>query len=292
MRVLKMLRNVVLFILIWAVTTAVVFSVASFIIIKINRHLNENVTVTRYTYADPDIPSGFDGYKILVISDLHDAPFAEQIINLIYENKPDVIVMTGDMAQLPDNSVQESAKIGKAVGKDFPIYAVSGNHETQGEGYYEIIDSWEWHNITPLENGTAWLDSGGDSILLIGLKDPIQSNVSDDCLEEMRKFVKDSIPETGTFSILLNHRAGLYPELKDTGVNLILSGDLHGGIVRLPLLGGLIGKDVDLFPQYAYGYVKEKDSAAMIVSGGCDKNPRKKRFLNQPELVLITLKAT
>lgn len=292
MRVLKIFRNIVLFILIWAVTTAVVFAVAAFIVMKVNKRQIENVTVTKYTYTDPDLPNSFDGYKILVISDLHDAPFSGQIIDLIRKNKPDVIVMTGDMSQLPAGSVQESAKIGKAVGKEIPIYAVSGNHERQGDYYDEIIESWEWHNIIPLENDTAWLDSKNDSILLIGLKDPMQDDVSEERLEEMRTFVRDAIPKKKTFTILLNHRAGLYPELKDTGVDLILSGDLHGGVIRLPFVGGLIGKDNELFPKYTYGVVKEKGGATMIVSGGCDKNPKKPRLLNQPELVLVTLKAS
>ena len=52
----------------------------------------------------------------------------------------------------------------------------------------------------------------------------------------------------------------------------------------------MIGKDFDLFPKYSYGFIKEGSSSAMIVSGGCDKNPQKKRVFNQPELVLITLK--
>lgn len=292
MRFLKVLKKIVLFILLWALTNAIVLPAALFITVKINDRLNESVTVKRYTYSDPDLPSGFDGYRILVISDLHDAPFSDQIIDLIRKQDPNVVVMTGDMSQLPEWSVQESAKIGKAVGGEYPIYAVSGNHERQGDGYEEILASWKWHNIVALENDTARLECGNDSILLIGLKDPKQEPVSEGRLEEMRAFVRGSLPEEKTFSILLNHRAGLYPELKDTGVDLILSGDLHGGIVRLPFVGGLFGKDFEMYPSYAYGYVKEGDSAAMIVSGGCDKNPKKKRFLNQPELVLITLKCS
>ena len=290
MKALKILRNIILFILIWAVTTALVFSAAVLISVQVNNNLNEHVTVKQYTYMDAGIPAGFDGYKILVISDLHDAPFGDQITEQIRRQNPDVIVMTGDMSQLPASSVQVSSAIGKAVGGDYPIYAVSGNHETQGDGYDEIISAWKGHNITPLENDKVWLDHGGDSILLIGLKDPKQDVVSESRLEDMRAFIRDSIPGKDTFSILLSHRAGLYPDLKDEGANLILSGDLHGGIIRLPIIGGLIGKDFDLLPRYSYGYIKEGSSSAMIVSGGCDKNPKKRRVFNQPELVLVTLK--
>lgn len=87
------------------------------------------------------------------------------------------------------------------------------------------------------------------------------------------------------------HRAGLYPEIKDTGVDLILSGDMHGGIIRLPFVGGLIGKRMqgDILPKYEYGFIQEDNASAMIVSGGCDKNPEKKRYFNPPEVVLVTL---
>ena len=97
--------------------------------------------------------------------------------------------------------------------------------------------------------------------------------------------------DADTFSILLSHRADLYPDIKDTGVDLILSGHLHGGIVRLPFVGGLIDKDkkVSISSEYEYGVYKEDGNATMIVSGGCDKNPKKRRIFNPPEVLVITL---
>lgn len=64
-------------------------------------------------------------------------------------------------------------------------------------------------------------------------------------------------------------------------MDLILSGHLHGGIIRLPFVGGLVGKNKEesLLPGYAYGTYKEGDSATMIVSGGCDKNDKREDYL-------------
>ena len=108
----------------------------------------------------------------------------------------------------------------------------------------------------------------------------------------IRGNIEYELSKRDDFSILLSHRADIYPGIKDTGADLILSGHLHGGIVRLPFLGGIIGKNEkkSFFPYYEYGFYKEDDCAAMIVSGGCDKNPQKRRFFNPPEILLITLK--
>ena len=137
------------------------------------------------------------------------------------------------------------------------------------------------------------LTKNGEKITLAGIKDPRHDEVT----EYKKKVIKDNIAYElskypDNFSILLNHRADIYPVIKDTGVDLILSGHLHGGIIKLPFVGGIIGKDGEnsLLPAYEYGVIKEGDSATMIVSGGCDKNPQKKRYFNPPELVLITLK--
>lgn len=269
--------------------TLIVFALA---VLFINEKVNEKVFLTEYTFEHSEIPKGFDGYKILVVSDLHEAPFSDMIIEHINEQKPDIIVFTGDMAQLPYHSIDETVKIGKAV-CDIPIYAVSGNHDTQGGAYDKIIDTlWE-SGVIPLDDDSVCLEKNGDTILLLGIRDPEHDMVSDKQAGEIRRQIESEFPDGPCFSVLLSHRADLYPEIKDTSADLILSGHLHGGIIRLPFVGGLIGRSVEnkLLPEYEYGLIKEENSASMIVSGGCDKNPEKKRYFNPPEVVLVTLKS-
>lgn len=268
-------------------TVAVLIFAALFL----NEKINEYVFLTEYTFSHSEVPEDFDGYKIFMISDLHEAPFSKQIIEHINEQKPDVVVITGDMAQLPDRSIQETQKIGKAI-TDIPVYAVSGNHDTQGGAYKEIYRALKDSNIIPLDDSSVCLEKGSSGILLLGIKDPMQDVVSDEKIENIRRKIERQFPKGPCFSILLSHRADLYPKIKNTGVDLILSGHLHGGIIRLPFVGGIIGKNPEkpLFPEYEYGMYNEPSAASMIVSGGCDKNPQKKRYFNPPEVVLITLK--
>lgn len=274
-------------------TIIIALILLTFLILGINKKKNGTVVLTQYAFAHEEIPSAFDGYKIMFISDLHEAPFAGQIIAHIRRAKPDIVAFGGDMVQLPDSSVDETIKIAEAVTEKYPdikLYAVSGNHETQGGSYDKIIKKISEANIIPLDNDSVCINKGLDSILLIGVKDPKDDEVSDKKIEKMRAQIKSEFPDGPCFSVLLMHRADLYPEIKNSGADLILSGHLHGGIVRLPFIGGLIGKeDTGVLPKYEYGFIREGDSACMIVSGGCDMNPKKERFFNPPEVVLITL---
>lgn len=278
----------------YAFIMIMIFIVSVLLAFFINEKINQKVHLTEYTYTDGQIPASFDGGKILFLSDLHEAPFAEDIISYAKEIKPDFFVITGDMTQLPYTKIDETLKIAKALNDmKIPIYAVSGNHERQGGEYDRIIDELWAADVYMLENSSIEIEKNGEKITLVGIKDPRHNEVT----EYKKKVIRENIAYelsrySDNFSILLSHRADIYPTVKDTGVDLILSGHLHGGIVRLPFVGGIIGKNGEnsLLPAYEYGTIKEGDSATMIVSGGCDKNPKKKRVFNPPELLLVTLK--
>lgn len=277
---------------IYLIVAMLVWVVIGIVALAANEKLNDHVRVKNYTVRDENIPKEFDGYKIMAVSDLHAAPFGDQIIAHADKQKPDLLVFTGDMTQLPDYNIQETVKIGEAV-SDIPKYYVSGNHERQTDQYYEILNVLPLGGITPLENDKVTLERDGAEILLMGVKDPKNDVVTEDRIEKMQNAIGSMLEDNDKYSILLNHRADLYPELKDCGEDLILSGHLHGGIIRLPFMGGLISGEglTEFFPEYDYGRFKEGDSAEMIVNGGCDKNPSKKRFFNPPEVVCITLES-
>ena len=71
--------------------------------------------------------------------------------------------------------------------------------------------------------------------------------------------------ETDAYCILMAHHP-LYAETYwKWGADLVLSGHLHGGIARLPLLGGVISPQFRLFPRYS-GDCYEKDGKYIVVS--------------------------
>ncbi len=90
-------------------------------------------------------------------------------------------------------------------------------------------------------------------------------------------------------SILLAHRPHYFNQYVDWGADLIFSGDTHGGMIRLPFIGGLIASDGGFFPEYDGGVYRDGQST-MIVSRGLGNYPINLRVFNRPELGVITLK--
>ncbi len=260
---------------------------AGLITYGINELANNHVRTTEYTYTNEKIPAAFNGYKIMVISDLHNAPFAEQILDIAKDEKPDVAVFTGDMVQLPDDWTNVAVQIGKALGEEIPLYAVTGNHETQNYSSELIMSELGEGGIASLDNSSVLIERDGEEILLAGLRDPKSDYLTAAQYENARNTAL-SLARDGVFGILLNHRADMYPEIKDSWAGLIISGHLHGGIIRLPFIGGIMGEG--FAPEYTYGFYSGGSGADMIVSGGCDLNPKKKRVFNPPEVLIITLR--
>ena len=256
-----------------------------------NESINKTVGLTTYDFYHEEIPASFDGYKIFMVSDLHNAPFSGEINEHIRNTKPDIIAFTGDMVQLPSDDLTEFLKIVKEFRDDIPCYFVSGNHEKQNKSYWDITCKLWDEGVIVLEDDSVEIKKNKDSFLLVGAQDPEFDTLEENHYDKIREEINEEFPDGPCFSVLLAHRADLYPEIKDTRADLILSGHLHGGIIRLPFVGGLIGREGTIeYPEYEYGLIKEGSSASMIVSSGCDQNPKKKRVFNPPEVVLITLK--
>ena len=91
------------------------------------------------------------------------------------------------------------------------------------------------------------------------------------------------------FNLLLTHRANLFPIVAPAGFDLVLSGHLHGGLIRIPFAGGLVSPDREWFPEFTSG-VYFRDKTKMVVSRGTDYDTSRLRVLNGPEVVKVTLK--
>ena len=80
------------------------------------------------------------------------------------------------------------------------------------------------------------------------------------------------------------------PTFMDTylkwGADLVTSGHLHGGVVRIPFVGGIISPQFVLFPKYS-GEMKSVGEATAVVSKGIGIHTIKVRLLNPAEIVVM-----
>ena len=249
------------------------------------------LSVTRLSLEFENLPWGFDGFKIVQLSDLHGSEFGQdnaRLIEAVEKEEPDIIALTGDFLD-EGKAGRELPARGALVAeliKLAPVYFVSGNHDWASGASSELFETLTAAGVVCLRNDFVYLERGGDVLVLGGVDDP--NGPAD--METPDEFVARLRGEApGAFTLLLAHRAywaERYPELD---VDLILCGHTHGGIVRLPFLGGVAGTNFALFPEYDAGLF-ETGSYKLYISRGLGNSVPLPRFLNTPELVSITLK--
>ena len=95
-------------------------------------------------------------------------------------------------------------------------------------------------------------------------------------------------PNKEKYHILLAHNPEYFEEYAEWGPDLVVAGHVHGGIMRLPVLGGVISPKLVLFPKYDGG-VFEKEDTTMVLSRGLGMHTLPVRIFNPGELVVIHL---
>ena len=93
---------------------------------------NLTIGTTEYTIVSNRIPEGFDGFRIVQISDLHNAQYGidnSRLLKQLSGTNPDIIVITGDMVDSRRTNFEISLAFAKEVLSYAPVYYVPGNHE-------------------------------------------------------------------------------------------------------------------------------------------------------------------
>lgn len=245
---------------------------------------SKKLEVTHYTYSSNRVPTSFDGYKIVQLSDIHCKSFGndnQRLIDEINALEPDLILITGDSIDSSHQDLTPLENLFRGISGTAPIYAISGNHEYDENAPYDaLMILYETYGIHNLDNQKVTITEGNESIQLVGI-DGLNMKAYWD-----KWFLTQE--DLDTFSILLNH----YPEqivyLAQYGYDIILSGHMHGGIIRIPKIGGVIGNKMKLFPTYDAGKYTAI-TTTMYVSRGLG-DARIPRINNRPEIVCITLK--
>ena len=248
--------------------------------------------VTRLELDFESLPEGFDGFRIVQLSDLHGSRFGEgnaRLIEKVRAEEPELIALTGDFLDegKTERELPELEALVRELAAIAPVYFVSGNHDWASGEAYTLFETLEAAGAVCLRNEYLRLERGGDSIVLAGVDDPngpAEMAEPDEFAAALRK----EAPED--FVLLLAHRAYWAEKYPELDVDLILCGHTHGGIVRLPLVGGLAASNMGLFPEYDAGLF-ELPGYMLFISRGLGNSVSLPRFLNTPEIVSITLRS-
>lgn len=249
---------------------------------------NLRLTLTTYTVSSERIPSEFKGFRILQISDLHNANFGrnnETLIRTISNAKPDIIVITGDIVDSHRTDYDHAVHVAEAAAAIAPTYYVPGNHEARIGSFGKLSQLLSDAGVTVLRNQFVKIKKDDQQLYMIGLEDQTFTlRQHAETLEVINSLSSVDTP----YTILLSHRPELFNVYVKSNVDLVLSGHAHGGQFRLPVVGGLFAPGQGFFPTYDAGQF-QTGNTTMIVSRGLGNSIFPFRFNNPPELVLIEL---
>ena len=217
--------------------------------------------VTRYQVASPKLA----GEKTWVfLSDLHNQVYGVnncRLIDSVKKESPDLILIGGDMLVGKNgHSYEPALACVKELVKIGPVYYANGNHEERmklkpqkyDQSYALYREKLLNLGVHLLENESTVL-SDESKVRLTGLEIPLECYTHLKRREMPEGAIKERIgnrdPEA--FQVLLAHNPSYMKEYLAWGADLILSGHLHGGMVRIPGIGGVIGPDFVLFPKYS-----------------------------------------
>ncbi len=177
----------------------------------------------------------------------------------------------------------------KELVKIAPVYYVPGNHEWPKIVFHNspIGTDLEAIGVHFLADETETLEVNGNTIAIGGVAEAPAS------YERYASAYFESFEQLDAFKLLLVH----YPEyfledgfFSDVPVDLALCGHTHGGMIRIPGIGGLYTPDQGFLPTLTAGLHQIGDTSLVISRGlGDGKGTPVPRINNPPELVIVDI---
>ena len=237
---------------------------------------------------DNNIPTSYDGLKIVHFSDLHYTRIitkksVTKIINEINLIKPDIVFFTGDLVDtdkvLTEDDknflIESLSNINSTYGK----YAILGNHDIANNNG-DIMSIYSQSGFNLLENEYDVIYSKNNDKIFIGGLNSVSHELED--IDKVMSYY-DTNDSSNTYNIILLHEPDYADNIVNSydNINLILAGHSHGGQVRLPIIGALYT------PKNGHKYVKgyyDLNGTSLYVTSGIGVSRYNFRLFNKPEI--------
>lgn len=258
---------------------------------------SRRLVVRRHVAHLPRLPRGFEGMRIVQLSDLHVGPHTPKsklarIAAATRDARPDLIALTGDLV---DDYARDVEPFEQGLGRfsaPLGVYAIPGNHDVYA-GWTLVRAGLEAQGITVLVNSAVMLERGGDHMALIGTGDPAgaqwRRGGGDAAAPDLARAVAEGRARAGPAGVMLAlaHNPALWPPLAHAGVALTLSGHTHWGQFAVPRLRWSLASP---FLEHAMGEYIAGD-ALLYVHPGTNYWGLPFRLGTPPEVAVITLRA-
>lgn len=238
--------------------------------------------------------------KLILLSDLHNKSFGKgnrKLIEAIDKLAPDMILIAGDMyTSAPEGNIQTAWELVCALSDRYPIYYGNGNHEHKtrlfpeqfGTMYQDFSDKLSEAGVHHLVNEKVHLPALNMDIYGLDIDRKYYKKLKTVPMEKAYLEQLLGKADEDRFSLLIAHNPDYFRTYASWGADLVVSGHVHGGLMRLPVIGGVVSPTLRFFPEYDGGEFKEKNST-MILSRGLGTHTLPIRIFDPGELVVIEL---
>lgn len=236
------------------------------------------------------LPVEWDGGTVMQLSDAHlgyPSPAAWRAIDTVRTEHPDLVVVTGDIADKRSSVpvvLAWAKQLCEAAG--VPVIYVPGNHEHwrfgDGEAMEQFLNQLRTAGFVVLKNESTRISrrSGGSPLAIVGLDDSYSHHMDVEA--------GFSGLAAGERAIVLEHCPDDVTDIAASGhASLILTGHTHGGQVRLPVWGDRLTAALEGSPFVRGPY--QVDGAPLYVSQGLGMSVLPVRFFCPPEVTVFTL---
>ena len=201
------------------------------------------LTFKEYNIKNENITKNFQGFKIVHITDIHygknyNKEKMNKLVNSINDQKPDIVVLTGDLIDKKtkmtielSNEISEYLKqIDAKIGK----YAINGDNDLKFDEWTNIINNGNFKN---LNNTYDTIYKNGYSNLLIAGASTSKDKLSiNDKLNKTIEYINSFEKDGPIYKILLMHEPDYIEDLNNNKFDLVLAGhSLHGQIKLGPI---------------------------------------------------------
>lgn len=238
-----------------------------------------NPVVTEFDVV-VDKKSPVKDLKVAMVADVHigyliNRDILRMYVDKIMEQKPDVILLVGDIIDYNMNPVEEEQMQEEFLRLKAPygVYASTGNHEYRLNAEEKIKWLSQSAGLTVLRDSSVLVNN---AFYIVGREDDKAPNRK--ALTDIMKTVDKNLPV-----IVMNHEPRRLSEEAEAGADLALYGHTHNGqLFPYNIL-------INLIYEVGYGY-KKKDNTNIYVTSGLGLSGPQYRIGTLSEIVVINMK--
>ena len=232
-----------------------------------------------------NISDKYNGLKIVQISDIYygnnvNKDELKRIVKNINLIKPDIVFFTGDLMYKDNKDSTDVANILSKINTELGKYYITGDNDYNDDTVNDILNK---SGFNSLDNKYELIYKDKEPILISGISTKKDKTNIEDKLKDTYEYLNNN----SNYSILIMHEPNNIDKIDYDKFNLILAGHTKGGVVRIPLLGGIILPE----DNYLYGkdYYKKKNTKVYI-SNGLGNDEVNFRLLNKPSFNFFRLR--